>query len=102
MTHRSNAGKPKTADITTLAVLTAVDAYNRHLKGVLPGLPNSKYQRPCAAIMAASGCHEKVAMRAIEREIDRGFIEWGVNPYIGWLTPEGQARLAELKINNGD
>lgn len=100
MTHRNHTGKPKTADITTLAVLVAVDRYHRSLKGTLPGLPGVPFKRPVKALTEATGCHEKVAMRAIEREIDRNYIEWGVNPFIGWLTPEGLARLEELKAVN--
>lgn len=81
-------------------MLEAVDYYRRGLKGVLPGLPQPVYKRPVKSLMETYGCAEKVACRAIDREISRDLMDWGVNPYIGWLTDAGTAKLEELRAVN--
>jgi hypothetical protein len=44
-----------------------------------------------------TGAPEKVVWSAMQRECDRGHVEYGVNLRGGWLTEEGEARLAALK-----
>lgn len=83
MTHRLHKGRPKTADISTRAVLEAVEAYARDAeRGV--------YIRPFECLMLLFGCAEKVADNAVHREIYRGLLDCGVSVALPWLTPQGK------------
>lgn len=48
-------------------------------------------------LMAATGAPLKVVWSAMQRESDLGLLDYGVNLRGGWLTPEGHARLEELR-----
>lgn len=76
----------KRSDISDLMVCQAVAAYRS--AGCTP-------PRPVAILMEMTGAPAKVCMRAIDRAIERGLIDWGVNPYIGWLTEAGEALFSE-------
>ena len=39
----------------------------------------------------------KVVLAALRRDIDRGWLEYGVSEVHCWITPDGLARLAELR-----
>ena len=49
-------------------------------------------------LMAKTGLPEKVVYAAMEREDDRGYLEYGVSLRCGWLTEQGKACLAELRL----
>jgi hypothetical protein len=42
-----------------------------------------------AILMRRTGQSEQACTQALERAADRDFIEFGVSPRTGWLTPEG-------------
>lgn len=76
-------------DVTTRHVLEAYDHIGR------------EYERVHDLLSRWLGCPWKVAWAAMERECDRGHIEYGTALYMGWLTPDGQTRLAELRERDG-
>lgn len=90
MTHHLHKGKPKVADVTTLAVLQAYDRLDRRRK------VSTTYPWPTEELTDQFQCHGKVTDGAIVREVNRGYIEYGVTMRSGWLTREGKAKLAEL------
>ena len=47
-------------------------------------------------LVKVSGQHPKVCLRAVEREDDRGLVEYGTSIRNGWLTTSGEAKLTEL------
>lgn len=50
---------------------------------------------PYELLQERTGQPLKVCWRAMERASDRGFVDYGVSLRTGWLTPEGEALLAE-------
>jgi hypothetical protein len=72
VTHRLHKGRPKTANISTLAVLEAVERCF-----------------PILRLTEDFQCCEKVAKAALDRENKRGLIE------NGRLTPAGQEWLRD-------
>lgn len=99
---RAHKGKRKRSDVPTQAVLEAVNDYRQQFVQPLPGLPRGVLRRPVEFIAYRCTVHPKVAMRAMEREIDRGLIDWGVNPYIGWLTSEGTVQMMLGRLSGGE
>lgn len=97
----------QTKDITTLQVLDAVAEYREQLRGWMGDQLRGGAQRqtaqqatvtrPVFALHANTGAPLKVCERAIDREIRRGFIDWGTSPYIGWLTASGFAERVRLR-----
>jgi hypothetical protein len=47
-------------------------------------------------IQRATGAPEKVIYAAMQREEDKGYLEWGVSLRTAWLTDSGKSKLAEL------
>jgi hypothetical protein len=47
-------------------------------------------------IHEATGAPEKVIYAAMQREDDRGYLDWGVSLRTAWITKEGKAKLAEI------
>jgi hypothetical protein len=69
-----------------LAVLEAAElAHTKH------GLMTWQY------IQKETGAPEKVIYAAMEREDNRGLLEWGVSLRTAWLTKEGEQRLKQLR-----
>jgi hypothetical protein len=68
-------------DVTTLLVLRAYRDTQVHR---------------CEVLVSVTGEPEKVCFRAMEREQDRGFIEYGASLGCGWLTDAGKAELTRL------
>ena len=50
---------------------------------------------PLENLMRFSGQPRKVCLRAMERAVDRGLIDYGVSLDTGWLTDKGKLLLAE-------
>jgi len=48
-------------------------------------------------IQKETGAPEKVIYAAMEREDNRGLLEWGVSLRTAWLTKEGEQRLKQLR-----
>lgn len=73
-------------DISTLDVLSAYE--RRKLRG-----------EPFVELILSekTGAPIKVCFSAMEREADRGFVEYGVSLRTGWLTPEGVEELRKLR-----
>ena len=80
--------KWKTKDVTTLAVLQAY-SLSEHPRRVDDDLVESL------------GCPPKIAWRAMERELNRDFVEFGVNLRGGWLSKKGEAKLKNLTGEDG-
>ena len=51
---------------------------------------------PVAVLAERTGQPEKVALRKIERLVDKGYADYGTSPWYAWRTPEGEDRLKEL------
>ena len=68
-------------DVTTLLVLRAYRDTQVHR---------------CEALVSITGECEKVCFRAIEREHDRGMIDYGMSLGNGWLTMAGLSELKRL------
>ncbi len=49
------------------------------------------------ALAALTGAPLKVVWAAMQRESDRGLVDYGINLRGGWLTPEGIAQLATIQ-----
>lgn len=93
---KAHAGKPKRSDVPTREVLEAVDECRDMLAiAVDLGLPRSPY--PPDILCPLFGCHPKVAWAAVEREVDRGRLEYGTTIARPWLTDEGRAWLDAAK-----
>jgi len=71
----------KRSDITTAQVLRACHAFHQ--------IPGGDDRTPLQLLMKEYGAHEKVAYSAMEREMNKGFIECGVSVRTAWVTPEG-------------
>jgi hypothetical protein len=71
----------KRSDITTDALLTAVDKLGTaawtHLAGRYP---------------------PKLLLSAIERDVRGGYLEYGVSPTYPWLTEKGRAKLLGVSL----
>ena len=80
-------------DISTLTVLTACErAFVRDdQQRVVDG------RMSWEIIQAETGAPEKVVYAAMQREDDRGMIEWGVSLRTAWLSDKGKQKLAELR-----
>jgi len=50
---------------------------------------------PEKILSARHGCHEKVALAAMERALSRGLIDYGVILRAGWVTEKGKALLRQ-------
>lgn len=87
MTHRQHKGQPKTADISTLAVLEAVETIISYV---------AAEKKPYEILMAQFNCVEKVADGAVMREVNKGLLDYGVSLAYPWLTPAG-AHWLEFK-----
>lgn len=82
MTHALHRGRPKRADLTTYAVLKAVETVSYSL----PAADRLRQKFP--------GVATKVIRAAFEREYDRGNLNCGVSIMLPWLTDKGRAYLA--------
>lgn len=58
---------------------------------------NPRDDCPLTTLARSGGVPEKVALRKIEALVDKGLAEYGVSPAYAWRTPEGEARLQELR-----
>ena len=94
---RTPPPEPKRADITTLALLSAIDDHRtrREQSGPAPR------ELPGAWWTLCTVYPEKVVTAAYNREDDRGHLECGVSLRTSWLTDKGQAELARLKEGPG-
>lgn len=79
-----------TKDISSLQVCRAVE--KMHRQEVILG---ERYQASVELLMEVTGESRKVCEAAINREIKRGLVEWGIFSSIGWLTTSGIAFLAK-------
>ncbi|WP_093803972.1 hypothetical protein [Streptomyces sp. Wb2n-11] len=86
--------QPKRSDITTLALLTAIDD---HATREVP-LGKYRWELPGAWWILGTAYPEKVVTAAYIREDDRGHLECGVSLRTSWLTDKGHAKLAELRV----
>lgn len=84
MTHRLHKGRPKTADISTRAVLEAVLNCSR-----------TEIVLTYEILMGRFACAEKVAVAAITREVNRGYLDYGTSLRFPWITPAGESYLKE-------
>lgn len=50
-------------------------------------------------IQKETSAPEKVIYAAMQREDDRGYLEWGASLRTAWLSAAGVAQLAELRQN---
>lgn len=91
-------------DISDEQVCRAVQAYQDAMKalppvplgytfGMVPDytLPPFPYE----ALAVETGQPEKVCFRAMERALDRGYIECGVSIRTGWLTAAGKQLIGK-------
>ena len=74
------------SDISTLIVLEAAERAHTEKAGMTWQYIQRKTAAP-----------EKVINAAMQREDDRGFLEWGVSLRTAWLTDTGKAKLNELR-----
>jgi len=74
----------KMKDISTLIVLEAAEHANSDMM-------TWEY------IQQKIDAPEKVIYAAMEREDERGYLEWGVSLRTAWLTEKGQLKLKELQ-----
>lgn len=80
----------KTSDITTKIVLSA---YNEYWKNQDLG---NEATPPIEFIMKATGCPEKLAYCAAERELNKDLIDFGVSIRWAWLNDKGKELLKTL------
>lgn len=96
------ADRVKRSDIPTQAVLEAVIAGREYLRAVFrprPGEPKPAERVEPAALLAREfGCAEKVAYAAMEREVDRDLLEYGVSIRYPWLTEKGEAFMLRVGV----
>ena len=76
----------KRGDISTKTVLEAAELAHTEKVGMTWKYIQRKMNAP-----------EKVIYAAMEREDNRGFLEWGVSLRTAWLTKAGKAKLSELR-----
>jgi hypothetical protein len=57
---------------------------------------------PVTRLVDVTGQSEKAALRKIESLVDKGLADYGVSAVYAWRTPEGEARLAELRGKVGE
>ena len=76
----------KRSDIPTVGVLSAVQCYRTTGKGNLIELLMKMFNAP-----------EKLVYSALERDEDRGFLEYGVSIRCCWLTRKGIEYLESIK-----
>ena len=74
----------KRKDISTLIVLEAAK--------------NHAGMMTWECIKEITGAPEKIIYAAMQREDDRGYLEWGVSLRTAWLTDKGKAKLEELRL----
>lgn len=90
-----------TKDISSITVCRCVA--QMHRQGIKPGW---RFDRVVELLAAETGEARKVCEAAIDREIRKGLVEWGIGFSIGWLTHEGIALLekneGEDKVNAND
>lgn len=79
-----------TKDISSIQVCRAVEKMHRQ-----ETILGERYQVSVELLMATTGESRKVCEAAINREIKRGLVEWGIFSSIGWLTTSGIAFLAK-------
>lgn len=94
---RTPPPEPKRSDITTLALLSAIDDHRtrREQTGAAP------WELPGAWWTLCAVYPEKVVTAAYAREEDSGHLDCGVSLRTAWLTDKGQAELAKLKEGPG-
>jgi hypothetical protein len=85
--------RPRRSDIPTRALLQCI-ADRTALRRSVPLLDSLKIPRAWDILCTIHP--EKVVGAAFDREEDRGYLDCGVNITYAFLTPEGEARLAEL------
>lgn len=98
--------RPKLSDITTLALLTAIEDHQRAFKAST-GWASIRMLTPWRTLSTVYP--EKVVAAAYTREATRGHLEYGACPCLrkcdlclrngkaAWLTDEGLTKLAELR-----
>ena len=74
----------KRSDIPTIAVLKACDSFH-----------NGNAPAPLEALMDEFGAPENVVYAAMEREDDKGLIDYGVSLRTAFLTKKGYDYLEE-------
>ncbi|MFG2677000.1 hypothetical protein [Streptomyces sp. NPDC048445] len=90
---RTPPPEPKRSDITTLALLRAID--DHRTRPVPPG--KRRWELPGAWWTLCAVYPEKVVTAAYIREDDRGHLDCGVSLRTSWLTDKGDAKLTDLK-----
>jgi len=73
-------------DISTLIVLEAAEKAHTEKEGM-----TWEY------IKRITGAPEKVIYAAMEREDEKGYLEWGVSLRTAWLTELGKKELLKLR-----
>jgi hypothetical protein len=65
----------------------------KHISTALVLAAAESCPRPIDAVVMFLGCPRKVAVAAFERELDKGYIEYGVSIDTAWITDEGSEYL---------
>ncbi|MBD8056909.1 hypothetical protein ICV35_25005 [Rhodococcus ruber] len=60
------------------------------------------YVSPTLFLMRNTGSPVKVVWAAMERAVDRGYIDYGVAMQSGWLTDEGWALIGQFGLRIGE
>ena len=80
----------KRKDISTFVVLTAAERAH-----IYSGAGTWRW------IQAMINAPEKVIYAAMERDHDKGYLEYGVSLRTAWLTEKGEQKLKELRAQHG-
>ncbi|MGL4752111.1 hypothetical protein ACUVMQ_16200 [Aeromonas veronii] len=81
-----------TKNITSIQVCKCV--FEMHLEGIKPGW---RFKRAVEILQTITGESTKVCQAAINREINKGIVEFGIHNSVGWLTYKG---IELIKIEN--
>lgn len=85
-------------DITDFQVLIAHNKYKNVLND--PRLPfdlHEAVQLPYQWLFHHYDCDPKLALKKIEKLVDKGYLEYGVNICYAWMTEEGEKYFKELR-----
>lgn len=74
-------------DIPTIVVLLACDDFHSEKDASII---------PCDRIMKASGVTEYLAIQALQRELDAGNLEKGIDIKTAWLSAKGRSLIQNI------